>query len=39
VFPPHLIDRYFSYFWPQLGLSRQEFLALGITMPAATGSI
>jgi glycogen phosphorylase len=29
VFPPYLIDRYFSYFWPQLGLTRQEFLALG----------
>ena len=26
---PYLIDRYFSYFWPQLGLSREEFLALG----------
>lgn len=29
VFPPHLIDRYFSHFWPQLGLDRDEFLALG----------
>ncbi|MDQ3225317.1 MAG: alpha-glucan family phosphorylase, partial [Chloroflexota bacterium] len=29
VFPPHLMDRYFSYFWPQLGLDREEFLALG----------
>jgi glycogen phosphorylase len=29
VFPPHLIDRYFSDFWPQLGLTREEFLALG----------
>ena len=29
VFPPFLIDRYFSYFWPELGLTRDEFLALG----------
>jgi glycogen phosphorylase len=29
VFPPYLVDRYFSYFWPQLGLTRQDFLALG----------
>jgi glycogen phosphorylase len=29
VFPPYLIDRYFNYFWPQLGLTQQEFLALG----------
>src|SRR5918993_316497 len=29
VFSPPLIDRYFSYFWPQLELSRHEFLALG----------
>jgi starch phosphorylase len=29
VFPPYLIDRYFSYYWPQLGLNREEFLALG----------
>jgi starch phosphorylase len=29
VFPPYLIDRYFSDYWPQLGLTRDEFLALG----------
>jgi glycogen phosphorylase len=29
VFPTHLIDRYFSFFWPELGLTREEFLALG----------
>ena len=29
VFPPHLVERYFAYFWPQLGLSREAFLALG----------
>jgi starch phosphorylase len=29
VFPPYMIDRYFSHFWPQLGLDRDEFLALG----------
>jgi starch phosphorylase len=29
VFSPELIDRYFSHYWPQLGLTRDEFLALG----------
>jgi starch phosphorylase len=29
VFPPYLMDRYFEYYWPQLGLTRDEFLALG----------
>jgi starch phosphorylase len=29
VFPPYLIDRYFSHFWPELGLDREAFLALG----------
>ncbi len=29
VFPPHLIDRYFAHYWPQLGLDREQFLALG----------
>jgi starch phosphorylase len=29
VFSPSLMDRYFSFFWPHLGLSREEFLALG----------
>ncbi|HEV2107729.1 MAG TPA: alpha-glucan family phosphorylase [Thermomicrobiales bacterium] len=29
VFSPELIDRYFSSYWPQLGLTREEFFALG----------
>lgn len=29
VFSPELIDRYFSSYWPQLGLSREQFFALG----------
>ena len=29
VFPPHLMDRYFAHYWPELGLTREEFLALG----------
>jgi starch phosphorylase len=29
VFSPDLMDRYFSFFWPHLGLDREEFLALG----------
>ena len=29
VFPPSLMDRYFDHYWPLLGLSREEFLALG----------
>jgi len=29
VFPPYLMDRYFSHFWPQLGLDREQFLELG----------
>ncbi len=29
VFEPWLIDKYFSNYWPQLGLSRENFLALG----------
>ncbi len=29
VFPPYLVDRYFSHFWPQLGLDRDAFLDLG----------
>ena len=31
VFPHHLMDRYFSGYWEQLGLSRDEFLRLGET--------
>ncbi|MBX3071196.1 MAG: alpha-glucan family phosphorylase [Thermomicrobiales bacterium] len=29
VFPDEMIDRYFSHFWPQLGIDRDSFLALG----------
>jgi len=29
VFPPDLMDRYFADYYPSLGLSREEFLALG----------
>src|SRR5919112_2015289 len=29
VFPPHLVDRYFGFYWPRLGLDREQFLALG----------
>ena len=29
LFQPYLMDRYFGGYWPQLGLSRDEFLALG----------
>jgi len=29
VFPPYLMDRYFADYYPSLGLSREEFLALG----------
>lgn len=29
VFPHHLMDRYFSEYWPRLGLTREAFLKLG----------
>lgn len=29
VFPYHLIERYFSGYWPRLGLTREQFLDLG----------
>jgi glycogen phosphorylase len=29
AFSPDLMDSYFAYFWPQLQLSREQFLALG----------
>jgi glycogen phosphorylase len=29
VFPPSLIDKYFSDFWPNLGIDRRRFLDLG----------
>lgn len=31
VFPHHLMDRYFTGYWEQLGLSREDFLRLGDT--------
>ena len=37
IFPPDMIDRYFNRFWPQLGLSREEFLALGLHGPSGDG--
>lgn len=30
VFPLHMIDRYFGNFWSSLGISRHEFLDLGL---------
>ncbi|MGI6777622.1 MAG: alpha-glucan family phosphorylase [Acetivibrionales bacterium] len=30
VFPLHMIDKYFSNFWGSLGISRHEFLDLGL---------
>ncbi|MGQ9627891.1 MAG: alpha-glucan family phosphorylase [Anaerolineae bacterium] len=32
-FPPFLMDKYFGDYYPKLGLSRQEFLALGRQNP------
>lgn len=29
IFPPQMIDRYFSSYWPELDVDREEFLALG----------
>ena len=29
VFPFHLVEKYFSTYWPRLGLSREQFLELG----------
>ena len=29
VFTPQMMDRYFSFYWPRLGLDRDQFLALG----------
>ena len=29
VFPYHLVDKYFSAYWPRLGLTREQFLELG----------
>jgi starch phosphorylase len=33
AFEPWLIDKYFSNYWPQLGISRDQFLALGRQEP------
>ncbi|MCS6802878.1 MAG: alpha-glucan family phosphorylase [Chloroflexota bacterium] len=33
MFAPDLLDRYFGHYWPQLGLSREEFLGLGRQNP------
>ena len=34
LFPPELVDRYFSHYYPQLGLSRHEFMSLGRQDPS-----
>ena len=36
-FPPELMDKYFSAYYSELGLSREEFLALGRANPADNG--
>ena len=33
AFEPWLIDKYFSSYWPQLGLTREQFLGLGRQEP------
>ena len=30
IFPLHLVEKYFKEFWPRLGLTREEFLKLGM---------
>ena len=30
IFPIQLVEKYFKDFWPRLGLSREEFLMLGM---------
>lgn len=30
IFPLNLVEKYFKYFWPKLGLNREEFLRLGM---------
>ena len=37
VFSPELIDRYFSSYWPQLGLNREQFFALGEHVESGDG--
>ncbi len=34
VFPVEMMEKYFSKYWPQLGLSRDEFCSLGRINPA-----
>jgi len=34
AFPVEMMERYFGGYWPQLGLSREEFLSLGRMDPA-----
>ena len=34
AFEPWLVDRYFEHYWPKLGLSREQFLALGRQEPS-----
>ncbi|HVK37893.1 MAG TPA: alpha-glucan family phosphorylase, partial [Candidatus Kapabacteria bacterium] len=29
AFPPELIDRYFTHYWPRLGMGRDQFMSLG----------
>jgi starch phosphorylase len=36
-FPPNLMDKYFSNYYPELGFSQEEFLALGRRNPADNG--
>jgi len=36
VFPPYLIDKYFTSYYQSLGISREEFLALGRVNPRNT---
>ncbi|MGQ9631739.1 MAG: glycosyltransferase family 1 protein [bacterium] len=38
MFPPQLMDKYFSDYYPALGLSREEFLALGRENPKDQGA-
>lgn len=30
IFPLDLVEKYFSEFWPKLGLNKEEFLKLGM---------
>jgi starch phosphorylase len=37
VFSPEQMDKYFGHFWPQLGISRAEFYALGLQAHTGDG--